>query len=677
MGVPLLAALLGYLALTHWVAATELPPLTPAKSVEVLARDGRLLRAYMVADGRWRLAAEASQVDPLYLRMLVAFEDRRFYRHAGVDPLALLRAAYQSAAARRRVSGGSTLTMQVARLLEEGGTGSWRGKLRQIRLALALERALSKREILGLYLDLAPMGGNLEGVRAGSIAWFGKEPSRLSGAEAALLVALPQSPNRRAPDLHEGAARAARARVLQVAQRSGLLPAGELPVALAEPLPSERRAFPALAPHVGDRLVKEAPHARLHLTTIDAALQASVERLAEAALLGVPPRVTVALMVADQDSGEVLASVGSGDYTSAAREGFVDMTRALRSPGSTLKPLVYGLAFSEGILHPETVLHDRPHDYGGYSPQNFDGYFRGAVTAREALQASLNLPVVAITQALGPARLLSALRLAASRAEVPGEAPGLAIALGGVGMSLEGLVQLYAAVARGGEVRPLTVRLGDDSPGAGGPPGGYGGARLMSAEASWQVTDILASAPRLGGLPSWRLAVKTGTSSGNRDALALGYSGKHVVGVWVGRADGSPVPGLLGASAATPLLFEVFARLGDPAPLPPAPPGALLAGSTAELPAHLRQFGQRAEAVSDEPQLVFPPDGAVLTPLPSGMMARVERGAAPFTWLANGAPIMQGSYEREVRLPLAEPGFVTLSVLDAKGRSARVAVEVR
>lgn len=678
LAVVAVVTVVAWLGVDRWVSSTELPPLTPETSVEVIARNGRLLRAFTVADGRWRLAATLGEVDPTYLRMLLAYEDHRFYQHRGVDASALARAAYQGVASGRRVSGGSTLTMQVARLLEEGTTGSWGGKLRQLRVALALERVLSKEEVLSLYLDLAPMGGNLEGVRAGSFAWFGKEPKRLTAAEAALLIALPQAPASRTPDEHPDAARVARDRVLEAAERAGVISTGELAAALSEPLPRLRRPFPTLTPHLADRLRAEDPAATLHRTTIDADLQAGLESLARGALVDLPAHVTVALLVAEQDSGEVLASVGSADYASVPRAGFIDMTQAVRSPGSTLKPLVYGLAFSDGLAHPETLLNDRPEDYGGYAPQNFDGYFRGPVTAREALQASLNLPVVAITQALGPARLMAALRLAGVTAVLPGDVPGLAVALGGVGVSLEGLVQLYAAIARGGEVRTLTAKAA--TPGtstAQTPEAGSVSTRLMSAQAAWQVADILAGVPRAGGLPDRQLAVKTGTSSGNRDALAVGFDGAHVAGVWVGRADGSPVPGMYGAQVATPLLFEVFARLGRAVPLPPAPPGASTVMTNAELPTHLRQFGQRQVSADDDPKLVFPPDGAVLTPLTSGLLAKVERGTAPFTWLANGALVLQGSYEREVRLAQLGPGFVTLSVLDAQGRSARVSVEVR
>ena len=656
-----------WLAVDRWVATTELPPLTSEASVEVLASDGQLLRAFTVGDGRWRLSLAPASIDPGYLAMLIAYEDKRFFEHRGVDPLALARALAQAVTSGSLVSGGSTLTMQVARLLEDGATGSWAGKLRQIRLALALERVLSKDEILALYLHHAPMGGNLEGVRAGSLAWLGKEPGRLTEAEAALLIALPQAPSLRSPELHPEVAREARDRVLARAQAVGVIDADAARAAMRETLPAVRRPFPASAPHLADRLRTSEPERVVHRTTLDADLQAALEALAEDALPGLPRHVTVAILVAHQDSGRVLASVGSADYTSDARRGFVDMTQALRSPGSTLKPLVYGLAFADGIAHPETLLNDRPATFAGYAPRNFDNTFRGPVSAREALQASLNLPVVALTHALGPPRVIAALRQSGITAEVQGDVPGLAVTLGGLGMSLEGLVQLYAAIARGGEALALTVIEDAAQP----------RTQLMTPAAAWHVGDILAGAPLAARLPDWPLAFKTGTSHGHRDALTIGFDGAHVVGVWAGRADGAPVPGMYGVEVAAPLLFEVFARLGArPVALPPAPPGTLHAAN-ADLPAHLRQFGERLVQTEDAPRLTFPPDGAALEPLAGGILARVERGRAPFTWFANGAPVARLRYEREERLELEGPGFVTLAVVDAEGRSSRVQVELR
>ena len=657
-----------WVTLAEWVARTDLPPLSPVTGAEVLAEDGQLLRAYMVADGRWRLATDPARVDATYLAMLLAFEDRRFYSHAGVDPLALGRAVVQAIGQGRIVSGGSTLTMQVARLIEDGPTGTWAGKLRQIRLALALERRLSKAEILSLYLHHAPMGGNLEGLRAGARAWFGREPDRLTVAQAALLIALPQAPSLRSPDRHPERARAARDRVLERALRAGVIDADTARAARAEPVPGTRRPFPQDAPHLADRLRLAAPGSLIQRTTINANLQRALQERAAQAARGLPPQASVAIVVADLQTGAIRASVGSSDYTDDARLGFVDMTQALRSPGSTLKPLIYGMAMSDGLALPETLLNDRPTNFAGYAPQNFDRLFRGPVSLREALQVSLNLPVVELTQALGPARVLAALRAAGLDVAVPGDAPGLAISLGGLGVSLEGLTQLYAAIARGGQA----VRLSATNPDLGAR------AALMRPEAAWHLGAILADAPRPGHLPASRdIAFKTGTSYGHRDALAIGYDGAHVVGVWVGRADGAPVPGMFGVDVAAPILFQVFGHLSPrPMPLPPAPPGTLIL-SAAELPPNLRFYGQRMTAPDDSPQLAFPPDGALLAPLAGGVLARVERGRAPFTWFANGAPVLAGTREREARLPLAGPGFVALSVVDADGRAANAQIELR
>ncbi|MBN8631217.1 MAG: transglycosylase domain-containing protein, partial [Rhodobacterales bacterium] len=269
-----------------WIDATVLPPLVVATSVEVLDRDGELLRAYTVADGRWRLALPPDKVDPLYLRMLLAYEDKRFYQHAGVDPKSVIRAGLQALWNGHVVSGGSTLTMQVARLLEEGTTGEVGGKLRQMRVALALERRLSKEQILQLYLHLAPFGGNLEGVRAASISYFGKEPYRLTPAEAALLVAIPQSPESRRPDRAADRAEAARNRVLARAVKEGVIDAAEAEAALREEVPGLRKPFPALAPHLADRARAEEPQALSHRLTIDAGLQKKLETLAQEAVAG-------------------------------------------------------------------------------------------------------------------------------------------------------------------------------------------------------------------------------------------------------------------------------------------------------------------------------------------------------------------------------------------------------
>jgi penicillin-binding protein 1C len=667
---PLLLALLLWLGaagrdgVDGWIAATALPSTLPATSIEVRDRHDALLRAYTVADGRWRLAVSPDQVDPEFLAMLLAYEDRRFYRHGGVDPLALIRAGGQAIWHGRIVSGGSTLTMQVARLLEETGTGAWPGKLRQMRVAMALERRLNKDQILGLYLMLAPYGGNIEGLRAATLAWFGKEPARLTPAQAALMVALPQSPEARRPDRAPDTARAARDRVLARLARQGVISRDTAQAATSEPVPAARIAFPLLAPHLADRVLAAAPGQLRHDLTLDAGLQSKLETLAADALRGVGERVSIAILVADHRSGAVLASVGSAGLSQDGRQGFVDMTTALRSPGSTLKPLVYALAFDRGLAHPETLIDDRPVAFGSYAPQNFDGLFRGEVRVAEALRLSLNIPVVRLTESIGPANLMAALHRAGVETSLPDGQAGLAVALGGIGVSLNGLVQLYAGLAQGGQAIPLYwTHPTDATP-----------QRIVGRAAAWQVAHIMAGMTPPQGVAQMRLAYKTGTSYGHRDAWAVGFDGAHVVGVWIGRPDGTPVPGAFGGDLAAPLLFQVFQRVKPLAdPLPPPPPETLIAPN-ANLPQPLQRFGTRGAAPLNAPRLAFPPDGARLPLAGQALTVKLRDGVPPFTWLADGAPLVIGTHRRDAALEGLGKGHVTLSVIDATGRADRVHV---
>jgi penicillin-binding protein 1C len=482
-------------------------------------------------------------------------------------------------------------------------------------------------------------------------------------------VALPQSPEGRRPDRNSQAAQAARSHVLARAVQAGVIAADQAEAALREAVPVQRKPFLALAPHLADRVLAADPARAQHRVTIDAGLQTRMESLAAQAVAAQGDRLQVAIVVADHRSGEILASVGSAAYEAGARQGFVDMTRALRSPGSTLKPFVYGLAFDEGLAHPETLIDDRPAEFGGYAPQNFDKQYRGTVRVREALQLSLNIPVVALTEALGPARFLAALRQAGVNAQVPGGQPGLAISLGGLGVTLEDMVQLYAALARGGVALPL--RISGDSRGEGG--------RVLSAVAAWQVGDILAGMAPPVGAPTSRLAYKTGTSYGHRDAWAIGFDGAHLIGIWMGRADGTPVPGAFGAELAAPVLFQAFGRLKRQLdPLPPPPAAALTVGN-ADLPAPLQRFRARGAAfeVADAPAVAFPPDGSEVELMPEGVLLRVRGGVGPFTWLADGQPVAVGLRSRDTVVPVTAPGFVVFSVIDGAGRSARVQVRLR
>ena len=662
------------------IAAT-LPPTpdvaTLPVSVAVTDRNGMLLRPFTTGDGRWRLPVERAAVDPRFIDMLIAYEDRGFAEHDGIAWGSMLRAAGQFVMAGGHVvSGGSTLTMQVARLIEGEPTRNLWGKLRQMVHADRLEHELSKDEIVDLYLTLAPYGGNIEGIRAATLAWFGKEPTRLTTAEIALLVALPQSPEARRPDRDPVAAQRSRDMVLDRLVAMGALPEEDANAAKREPVPTARRDFPMLAAHMAQQAVRAQPNARSVELTIDKRLQDALEHLAAGRARLIDPKVSVAIVAADIASGEILASVGSAGLFSTQSAGFVDMTNAVRSPGSTLKPLIYGLAFELGLAHPESLIEDRPTAFGAYVPVNFDGFNRGTVTIHDALTESLNIPAVVVLDAVGPARLVSRLRRAHADPRLPVDtAPSLAVGLGGVGITLRDLVSVYAAIGNGG----TPVRLHD---GIGPAPVPEIAAPVLDPVSAWYVSDILADVPPpLNGSPG-RIAYKTGTSYGYRDGWAIGFDGKTVIGVWVGRPDGAPVPGLSGITGAAPILFEAFDRLGNrKAPLPRAPRGAVFA-SNSELPTPLRRFRHPDEdmvARVAAPEIAFPGDGVdVDLGLAAGdispLMVKVRNGVPPFTFFANGAPFGRPEFARQSLWEPDGPGFVTLSVVDAEGRGDTVTV---
>jgi len=534
-------------------------------------------------------------------------------------------------------------------------------------VALALEQRLTKDEILLLYLNRAPFGCNIEGLRSATYAYFGKPPRRLTLAESALLVALPQSPETRRPDRNQDAAMAARDHVLDRMAGAGLVTQDAVLAAKSESIPAQRQDFPAIAAHLADRARLSDPIADRHLTTLSAPLQIALEQLAEQSVASRSDRLQVAIVVADHQTGEILASVGSAGYRPDERGGFVDLTQAARSPGSTLKPLVYGLAFDQGMVHPETLISDRPTDFDGYRPQNFDGSFRGDIRVREALQLSLNIPVVSLLQAMGPQHLVTGMHRAGVAPQIPGGRPGLAVALGGLGISMEDLVQLYAAIADSGRAVDLHWQIDQSDT--------LGGQQVMGDVAAWEIADILLHTPRPAGVVGQGIAYKTGTSYGNRDAWSVGFDGRHVIGVWMGRADGTSVPGAFGGELAAPVMFRAFQRLGVPVtPIRP-PPAATLLLPNAQLPIPLRRFrpaGDLGEIAAL--RLAFPPDGAVIDgPL---LVARVEEGVAPFTWLLNGAPF-ETTVARQIELPDLGQGYSTVTVLDGNGQAARARVKIR
>jgi penicillin-binding protein 1C len=669
------------LAIGAWVVSLGPLPLPQAREVStsIVDRNGKLLRAYAMADGRWRLPVDAKTgVDPGYLKLLLAYEDRRFRSHAGVDPWALGRAALQLVSRGHIVSGGSTITMQLARLMEPRRERSVYAKLRQMVRALEIERQLTKDQILDLYLALAPFGGNLEGIRAASIAYFGKEPKRLSLAESALLVALPQSPETRRVDRYPDVARAARDRVLDRMVEDGRVREEDAVQARSTPVPRLRRPMPILAPHSADQAIATVKDADVIRLTLDAGLQKVLEALARDRAIALGQNISVAIVAVDNDSGDVLARVGSPDYFDERRAGQVDMTRAVRSPGSTLKPFIYGLAFEDGFVHPESLIDDRPIRFGSYAPENFDMTFQGTVAVRKALQMSLNVPAIALLDRVGASRLSSRLKQAGANLVLPkDEAPGLAMGLGGVGVTLQDLVQLYSGLARLGNTRPLREIMKDDP---------RDSLRLLDQVAAWQVGNVLMGTPPPENAPHNRIAFKTGTSYGFRDAWSVGFDGRITIGVWVGRPDGAPVPGLVGRTAAAPILFDAFARTGKlPVALPKPPKGALMA-SNAKLPLPLRRFRPVGELVrtggEQAPHIQFPLNGSRIDVDRSAggfaaMPVKIAGGVLPITMLVNGASVGEIDGRRQRLVDPPGPGFARLTVIDATGAADSVVIRVQ
>lgn len=541
----------------------------------MLDRHGQLLDARIAADQQWRFVPVASVPDK-YRLALLDFEDKRFFWHPGIDPLAIGRAAWSNLQAGRVISGGSTITMQLARLLREDPPRTFAEKAREALLALQLEWHFSKEEILGLYASRAPYGGNTVGLRAASWRYFQREPDALSWAEAALLAVLPNAPSWIHPGRNRERLKEKRDRLLVSLRDAGQLDDQDLQLALLEPLPLSPRRLPGLASHLMNTLEKSGK-GKLLETTLDAALQQRVVALAEqhGERLEREGVHNLAVVVIDHQQQQVRAYVGNiaqgnpAEYAPA-----VDIAASPRSTGSILKPLLYGLMLDDGQLLPQTLIPDLPTNYGGFSPENHDQLFRGAVPAHEALSQSLNIPAVRMLKAYGSGRFHSALqRMGMSTLFRPAEDYGLTLILGGAEGRLDEITAIYArlmASASGHTPLPVAV-LRDDADHQAEP------MTMLSAGAAWLTQQALRDVARPGTARQWRqfsssqpIAWKTGTSYGLRDAWAVGSNGRYTVGVWAGNGNGEPAPSLGGAATAAPLMLDVFSLLG-PAPWPEAP----------------------------------------------------------------------------------------------------------
>lgn len=545
-------------------------PITETKPTQtILAQNGAPLWRFADSQGIWRYPVTLNDVPNYYLQALLTYEDRHFYQHFGVDLTALLRASYQNLANGKIISGGSTITMQLARIIDPHERSFW-GKLKQLFRTLQLEWHYSKKEILTLYINRAPYGGTIEGIGAASWSYLGKPPSQLTYSEAALLAVLPQAPSRLRPDRYPDRAQQARDKVLDRLETYHVWSSDKLEQIRQEEVWAYPRQSPQLAPLLARRLSLHYPHQAIIHSTIDQPLQYTLEDLAINWKNQLLPKTSLAILVVDHTDMTVKAYVGSIDFNDNSRFGQVDMIQALRSPGSTLKPFLYALALNDGIIHSQSLLQDVPRMTTDYRPRNFDEGFNGPVSVSEALQRSLNLPAVQLMEIYGAKRFTSQLNSVGLMLSSSDNQPNISYILGGVSLKMDQLVSSYSAFARHGNVAPLRFTL--DEPLIEKP--------LINEGSAWITRRILAmqNVPMLNQqidniVP---LAWKTGTSYGYRDAWAIGINPRYLIGIWVGRPDGTPVVGQYGNLTAVPVLQQVNTILlnkerGQNRPLPTDP----------------------------------------------------------------------------------------------------------
>jgi penicillin-binding protein 1C len=531
-------------------------------STQILDQEGNIIHAFLSKDDKWRLHIDEKELTPLLKKTLIHKEDKYFYYHFGINPLAILRAVASNFSSGKRVSGASTITMQVVRLIQPNKR-TYTNKIVEAWRAIQLELHYSKSEILQLYLNLVPYGGNIQGIKAASLLYFGKKPQLLSLGEITLLTIIPNRPSSLRPGRQNISLKSARDQWLSKFENANLFTSELIDNAKHEPVTMRRRAAPTQAPHLALRLKREYPNTPVLHTSLHANLQHQIEEQVShyiKPLRGLNIH-NAAVLVINNETMQVEAYVGSADFNNRFDGGQVDGIRAVRSPGSTLKPILYGIGFDLGVITPKKTLYDVPTNFSGYQPENFDQRFNGRVTTSFALANSLNIPAVKILKDVGTTLFIGKLSKSDFKTiKKQKKDLGLSMILGGCGVTLEELTRLFSCFAHEGALTSIRylaekkkVQLGE---------------QLISKEAAYMVTDILSQVTR-PDLPTnfentYRLpkiAWKTGTSYGKRDAWSIGYNKKYTIGVWVGNFSGEGVPELSGANIATPLLFSVFNSL--------------------------------------------------------------------------------------------------------------------
>ncbi|MGD2035107.1 MAG: penicillin-binding protein 1C, partial [Bacteroidales bacterium] len=555
-----------YYMLILLLSAIFPPHINTEYSKIILSRDTTLLHAFLTTDDKWRMYTRLDEITPELKSAIVFKEDKYFYYHPGINPVSIVRAALNNLKSRKRTSGASTITMQVARLLEPKER-TYKNKLKEIFRATQLEISFTKDEILQMYLNLVPFGSNIEGVKSASVIYFGKMPNHLSIGEIAALSIIPNRPvSLQLGDNNEYIYRE-RNKWLNRYKKAGLFDDKYIEDARREPLMASRREIVRMAPHLSYRLKSELPGSSIIYSSIEPEIQLKAEKIVKNYVqrFYFQNIKNATAIIIDNTTREVLAYVGSADFENNEDGGQVDGIRAVRSPGSTLKPLLYAVAFDKGIVTPKTVITDVPVNFSGYEPENYDEQFHGNITIENALASSLNVPAVKILAEISPPTVIGKL-IEANFHTIKQQKDdlGLSLILGGCGVELEELSALYSALANQGIYKNLKYRndqINDK------------GKTIVSKEAAFMITEILTQLKRPDYPVDWdntmntpKIAWKTGTSYGRRDAWSIGYNKNYTVGVWMGNFSGEGVPELNGADKATPLLFQLFNAIDNNSP---------------------------------------------------------------------------------------------------------------
>lgn len=527
-------------------------------SQTVVDRNDKILHTFLSKDDKWRMFTEHNEISDDLKKAFVQKEDKYFYYHPGVNLVSIFRAAFKNITQGKRTSGASTITMQVARLLYPKER-TYANKFTEIFRAFQLEWQLSKNEIFQLYLNLVPYGGNIEGVKSASVLFFNKMPNHLSIAEITTLAIIPNRPSSMKLGENNIFIQQERDKWLKKFLEEKLFKEQEIFDALSEPLNANRKPSPKLAPHLSWRMKFSSEDLNIK-TTIDIEKQLKVEKEVTAHLNQIKYLEihNAAVLVLNNKTKEALAYVGSGDFNNPLDGGQVDGIRAVRQPGSTLKPLLYGLAFENGLLIPKSIMADVPVNFDGYTPANFDGEYRGYVSVEYALAQSLNIPAVKTLHSLGVKNLVEKLiEMQFKTIEKQKDFLGLSLSLGGCGVTLEEMTSMFSIFASDGKYSPLIYQLNSNKKPE--------TKQILSHQANFMVAEILGQLERPDLPNSWRnsknlpeICWKTGTSYGRKDAWSIGFNDEYTIGVWVGNFSGEGVQELTGANMASPLLFNIF-----------------------------------------------------------------------------------------------------------------------